>query len=49
MTTCDNENVQSDDQEEGNLNITINANSGAHDKTIKGPLNKNNVTTIKSK
>ena len=49
----DNDNVQSHDQEESKLNSTINANSGAHslthDKIIKSPCNKNNVTTIKSK
>ena len=53
ITTRDNDNVQSHDQEESKLNSTINANSGAHtlthDKTIKSPCNKNNVTTIKSK
>ena len=53
ITTRDNGNVQSHGQEESKLNSTINANSGAHtlkhDKIIKGPLNKNNIATIKSK
>ena len=33
ITTCDNGNVQSHDQEESKLNSTINANSGAHTLT----------------
>ena len=53
ITTGDSGNVQSHDQEEGKLNSSINANSGAHtltnDKIIKSPFNKNNVATIKSK
>ena len=53
MTTRDNDNVQSHDQEESKLNSTINANCGAHtlshDKVIKCPFHKNNVATIKSK
>ena len=53
ITTRDNGNVQSHGQEESKLNSTINANSGAHtlkhDKIIKGPFNKNNIGTIKSK
>ena len=53
ITTRDNGNVQSHGQEESKLNSTINANSGAHtlkhDKIIKGPFNKNNIATIKSK
>ena len=50
ITTRDNGNVQSRDQEESKLNLTINANSGAHvlthDKIIKGPFNKSNTATI---
>ena len=46
ITTCDNGNVQFHDQEESELNSTINANSGAHtltdDKIIKSPFHKNN-------
>ena len=53
ITTRDDGNVQFHDQEESKLNSTINANSGAHtlthDKIIKSPFNKNNVTTIISK
>ena len=53
ITTRDNGNVQSHGQEESKLNSTINANSGAHtlkhDKIIKGPFNKNNIATVKSK
>ena len=30
ITICDNDNVQSHDQEENKLNSAINANSGAH-------------------
>ena len=33
MTTCDNGNVQSHDQEESKLNSTITTNSGAHTLT----------------
>ena len=33
ITTRDNDNVQSQDQEESKLNSTINANSGAHTLT----------------
>ena len=33
ITTCDNSNVQSHDQEESKLNSTINARSGAHTLT----------------
>ena len=51
ITTHDN--VQFYDQEEGNLNSTFNANSGAHtltrDKVIDSPFNKINVATSKSK
>ena len=53
ITTRDNGNVQSHDQEESKLNSTINANSGAHtlthDKIIESLFYKNNVATIKSK
>ena len=54
ITTRDNGNVQSHDQEESKLNSIINAKSGAHtlthDKIIKKSLfSKNNVTTIKKK
>ena len=53
ITTCDNGNVQSHNQEESKLNSTINVNSGAHtltdDKIIKSPYDKNNVETVKSK
>ena len=52
ITTRDNGNVQSHDQEESKLNSTISENSGAHtlthDKIIKSPFNKNNVATIKT-
>ena len=53
VTTRDNDNVQSHDQEESKLNSTINANCGAHtllshDKVIKCLFHKNNVATIKS-
>ena len=50
MTTRDNDNVQSHDQEESKLNSTINANCSAHthDKVIKCLFHKNNVATIKS-
>ena len=52
ITTRDNVNVQSHDQEESKLNITIYSNSGAHtlthDKIIKSQFNKNNVATIKT-
>ena len=48
-----NGNVQSHDPEESKLNSTINANTGGHklthDKLIKSPFNKNNVTTITRK
>ena len=47
ILTRGNGNVQSHDQEESKLNITINGNSGAytltHDKIIKSPFNKNNA------
>ena len=54
ITTRDNGNVQSHDQEESKLNSAIYANSGAHTFThnkqkIKSPFNKNNVAPIKSK
>ena len=53
ITTRNNGNSQSPEQEESKLNSTINANSGAHtptdDKTIKSPFNKNNIATTKSK
>lgn len=53
MSTCDNSNVQSKDQEEGKSNSTINFNNLAqtftHDKIIKIQFNKNNVATSKSK
>ena len=53
ITTPENGNVQSHDQEESNLNSTYKANSGphtlTHGKIIKSPFNKNNVATIKSK
>ena len=53
ITTCDNGNVQSHDQEKSKLSSTINANSGAHtlthEKITKSAFNKNNVATIKSK
>ena len=53
ITTHDNGNVQSHDQEESKLNITITVNSGAHTLThgqiiIKSPYNKNNVVIIKT-
>ena len=52
ITTRDNSNVQSHDQEESKLNITITVNSGAHTLKhdqiiIKSPYNKNNVEIIK--
>ena len=50
ITTRDNGHVQSHDQEESELDSTINANSGVHtlthNKIIKSPFNKNNVTII---
>ena len=53
ITTSDNGNVQSHDQEESILNNNVNSNSGAHtltqDKIIKSIYNINNVVTIKSK
>ena len=56
ITTRDNGNVQSKDQEENKLNSTIIANSGTHtlhtltdEKIIKNPFNKDNVATIKGK
>ena len=53
ITTGDNGNVQSHDQEESKLNGTINTNCGAHelthDKLIKNPFTRNNLATIKSK
>ena len=53
ITTRDNGNNQSHEQEESKFNHTINTNSGAHtlthDKIIKNPFNKNNVATIKRK
>ena len=53
ITTRDNGNVQSHDQEESKLNSTINANSGAHtithDIITKLPFDKSNVATNKSK
>ena len=56
ITTRDNGNVQSQDQEENKLNSTIIANSGTHtlhtltdEKIIKNPFNKDNVATIKGK
>ena len=53
ITTRDNGNVESHDQEESKLNNTINANGGsrrlAHDKIIKIPFKKINIATIKSK
>ena len=53
VTTRNNSNVQSHDQEESRLNSTINANSGAHtlthNKIIKNSFNKNSFTTIKNK
>ena len=52
ITTRDNYNIQSHDQEESKLNSTINADSGAHtlthDKIIKTPFNKNNAATTKN-
>ena len=48
--THENRNVQSHDQEENNLNKTIDANSDArtltHSKIIKRPFNKINVAAI---
>ena len=53
ITTHDNGNNQSHEQEESKLNHTINTNSGAHtlthDKITKNPSDKNNVATIKRK
>ena len=53
LTTRDDHNIQSHDQEESKLNSTINANSGVHtltsDNIIKTPSNKNNVATMKGK
>ena len=53
VTTRNNSNVQSHDQEESRLNSTINANSGAHtlthNKVIKNSFNKNSFATIKNK
>ena len=53
ITTSDNGNVQSHDQEESILNNNVNSNSGAYtltqDKIIKSLYNINNVVTIKSK
>ena len=53
ITTRNNGNSQSPEQEESKLNSTINANSGAQtptdDKIIKSPFNKNNIATTKSK
>ena len=53
ITTHDNDNVQSYDQEDSKSNSTINANSGAHalphDKIIKSPFNENNLAIIKGK
>ena len=40
ITTRDNSNVQSHDQEESNLNSTINANSGAHTLTREQIIKK---------
>ena len=53
ITTRDCGNVQSLEQEESKLNITITVNSGAHTLThdqiiIKSPYNKNNVEIIKT-
>ena len=53
ITTRDNGNVQSHDQEESKSNSTISANSGAHTLTHnkiikKSPFNKNNVASIKT-
>ena len=53
ITTRDNGNVQFHDQDEGRLNNTITANSGAHtpthDQIIKeSQFNKNNLATIKT-
>ena len=49
ITTRDNSNVQSRDQEESKLNGTIKTSSGAHtlthDKIIKFPFNKNDVAS----
>ena len=55
ITTRDNVNIQSDDQDkkENKLNSSIIANSGAYTLTydiiIKSPFGKNNVATIKDK
>ena len=50
ITTFDNGNIQSHDQEESKLSSTINGNSSAHtrthDKIIKRPLNKNNYNKL---
>ena len=43
IKTCNNGNVQSHDQEESQLNITVNAKRGAHSS-----FNKNNIATIKT-
>ena len=52
-TIRDNSNFQSFDQEESKLDSTIIAKSGAHtlidDESIKSPINKNNIATIKNK
>ena len=52
ITTRNDGNVQSHDQEKSQLNSTIITNSCAHTDThekIKSSFNKNNVATIKSK
>ena len=53
VTTFNNGDVQSHDQEKSKLNSTINANSVAHtltdDKIKKSPFNKKNVATTKTK
>ena len=52
ITTCDNGNVQSYDQEEIKLNSTVNVNKGVHTLThnkIISSFNKDNVATINSK
>ena len=43
IKTRNNGNVQSHDQEESKLNITVNAKKGAHSS-----FNKNNIATIKT-
>ena len=52
ITTRDNGNVQSNDQEESNLNRAIKANSAPHTfkhkKIIESTFNKNNVATTES-